>query len=562
MALFRMASKGSPYMRLILLIAGLMVALGGMQYLRNYAQIRAGANLPAPDAQQYDYADPIAKNAGGAFAGIEAEAQLYPTVTEDVLRLEREKGAGVVGNLQDPLLKLMRWLKGREPGWLERSVSRNVWHYLNAVREPSRWRFQSLHVYGMFATEDVIDFPGNPPGLQKLYLVTLFDQFDQAFFTVLTPQLPVGRELLTEGAPGRQGRRGSNLAGDAVFLMSFPFYTNAGVRDTPLFFAPRLWLAEEPRALPPLLDEQAGLPVPGEGANAPKQSVPGLDIAYLRSKVYNPPKSGDGARDYIRIASDLRSEKGALTHIYEYLSGMNPEQLATLAKNPDVNYLALMEGDNAPQGMFGAATSVDGVAISVETLRFPGASDGIDRIYLLTVGDLHYKDIADFTWVIATLSLPEGLRQGERVRAEGIFLKLYPYPTRTGQWHWSPLLVSKKVDRAPAAVSPFLPRWMTQELYIAALILTVLVLLFVMWRMWHSARLDTQKLEAIRLRTITRQKANALTGHCKAGQAGTSGVAAAHAEHTVAATDNGKSQTAPDEPDLLGRALRDDSFKS
>lgn len=499
MSIFMIKGNNNPWVRLGMLVVALVVLSGSMRYLWMFSNPGAASQdyLQALNSEM-EQSDPV-EGVTDPLAQLPAEENLDYNVLPELMAMERSRRPQALTTIRQPLLKVAAWLKGQSADWMPQNVlGRASWHHDTIVQEPSRWRLLPLHVYGMLADEELVEYPDNPPGLRKLFWLTLYDPFDQVFFTVLTPQAPRERQVLVEPASGRRAVRGTFMAFDGLYLMAFPFHTAQGERDMPLFYAPAVHAAAEGRAPPPLLDGRGGRPVLTEGKNRPLQGVPGLDVAYLRSKIYNPPKTGDGNLQFMTLAHDLRAEKGALLHIYEYLAGVTPEDLQRMAENPEVNFVSLMAGANAPEWMLGQATGFTGVVFSVETLRFPETKDGIDRIYLVTAGDLHYQKVGEFTWVVAVLDLPEGLRRGDRISASGIFLKLYPYRTEGGHWHWSPLIVANSVDVVPPRYSPFLPAFVPDYAWpwIGAGVGILIVALAM--RFWMRSREEDRKCDELR----------------------------------------------------------------
>lgn len=500
MAIFKVSDRGSPLFRITLLLMALVVSIGGMSYLRYYA---AGSNRVVPrDLQEYVKSDEAA-DVLHPFSAVPPEPDIYPTVYDDVRRIEHSRRPGSIGTLDHAILKLCAWMGGKGENWLaQNALWRGAWHYENIVSEPSRWRFLPMHVYGTLVAQEEIEYPDNPPGLRKLFMLTLYDLHERNFFTVLTPLMPADAELTVESAPGRKGKFGSTLACDAVYVMAFPYLTRVGLRETPLFLAPRVWHAAEGPTPRPYLDGRGGIPDPLDDLpNRPLKSISGIDQRYVRSKMYYPPKQGDRNPDYLSMASDVRSEKSILTHVYEYLYGLEPEVVREAGNNPEINYVTLMQGQNAPEWMIGQFTSFTGVVLSVETLRFPDPDDGINRIYLITAGDLRFANLEEFTWVAAALDLPEGLRRGDRISAAGIFLKLYPYRTRASRWHWAPLLVCRDVRLEPTPVSPLFPAWLPQEALPWIFVGVSLLMLLLFLHMFRTSQNDTRRLEEVRKRS-------------------------------------------------------------
>lgn len=533
MSLLLMRKGENPWIRV-----GVMVLMAGVILAAMVVHFRSG-KLSEDALRQLNSRMELADPSAGSdpLAGIPAAEVIPEDAGLALLERERTKAAGALGQIGASLRSVMQWAKGREEWLRQQALDRGSWHYDNVVREPSRWRFLPLHVYGLLVDQSVLEYPDNPPGLRKLFLLTLYDTNDGVFFTVLTPQAPAARQVATNAAPGRSAVRGTNLAFDGIFLMAFPFLTGDRLTDMPLFYAPSVRAAAEGRTPAGLVDGRSGRPAAGEGENKPLKQVPGLDVAYLRSRIYNPPKTGDGNVQYASQAGDLRAEKTALVHVYEYLAGLSPERLQAMAKNPEVNYVSLMAGESAPEWTLGEATGFTGVVLSLQTLRFPASSDGIDRIYLLTVGDLEYRNAGEYTWVVAVLRLPEGLRKGDRVRADGIFLKLFPYKTGNNAWHWSPLLVSDSVSVVPRRLSPFLPTFIPDAAWpwIGAGV-GLAVLLGGGWLL-RNARRDSQKLEGMtrRMRKTAGHRRHPVPAHAHSrGETAHSSAESAPAEESTA----------------------------
>jgi len=495
---YRLDKNNSTRLRLILMCAALLLAWSGREVLKLYSG--QGTEKADPESQDYEYSDDSG-NEKNVLSRVTPEKELYPTVEEDLQFVERKRKPGSIADLKHPISKIIPWVASFSSDRIHNeALPRSLWHYENIMREPDYWRMNFMHVYGLLADKNIVEYPDNPPGMKKLFFLTLYDVYAGDYFTVLTPQMPVGAKVHEDSRGGNNSVHGSYLAFDGLFLMNYPYTTLGGnLQETPLFFAPRVWFAREGATPPPLLDGSiyGNRRMDSKGFKIPFKVIPGIDIKFIKSKMYNPPKDGDRNPFYRPMTADLRSEKSVLRHVFQYLYGVEQGEISLRADNPEINYVSLMQGRNAPAWMTGRFTGVTGIALSLDTLHFAEPVDGISRIHLLTVGDTAYKEPGLFTWVVACLELPEGLRQGNRVRAEGLFLKLFPYKTRENTWYWSPLIVSSKVQLLPDSLSPLAPSWLTKENVIWLFIIVGAVIFFVFGWMYFSSIRDNRDLNNI-----------------------------------------------------------------
>lgn len=528
MALYKISGKNSQHIKLIVLVVLLSVALLAMLKLNSF--ISGYTEKPLDSSVKLEYADQIAEKKG-AFTSLRMEPEVYHQAVDRIKELEKSHKTQKIEKLENAVQKVYAWFAFKDDKWLHDNLySRSLWHHERIMRSPSTWRFHPLHVYGMLVGKVIVDLPDNPPGLQKLFLLKLYDIHDRVFFTVLTPSLPQDAIIFKAATDTEYGHEGSTLAFDGVYIMNFPYSTPKGLRHTPLFAAKEVHFAKEARTPVPRLDEASDPGVEYKDIK-PKKSVPGLDLDYLRGKIYSPPKGGDkqlrslavGVRGagadrqrYLKMAADLRGEKSALVHVFEYLFSLDDQAIDRFSASKDINYSSIMSGDNFPGWMLGKFTRFRGIAFSVEILKFPDASDGIERIYLVTVGDSNYTDVGDKTWVIATPNLPKNFRRGDRVEAEGIFLKLYPYRSTQDTWHWSPLLLTKNIRIVQLPGNPLIPTWIPLAYLPWIVGVVILLISFVLFMMYRSSIHDTNSLERIKQRSQRRAR-EAIAGKKKSG---------------------------------------------
>lgn len=506
MRLFRVNNDKSPVVRIMILLISAGVLWAGMRYILQYSGSSSAVNLRL--AAKYVHSEP-SLDGGDPFAKVQGINALPPDTEEEIVEIERDASPSPLISLRPVLKHIFSWLPNADTGnqgiW-----GRAQWHGVNLLREPDYWRFERMHVFGELVSSEIIDFPDNPQGLQKLFWLTLYDRHEHYYYSVLTPTMPEGVVVAGSSKSLKQGGAGSMLAFDGVYLMNFPYTTASGVTQAPLFVTKVVYPASEGFTPAPLLDGASARYPHSEKSYQPEfETIPGIDIEYIKSRTYSPAKTGDMNPQYRSMAADLRSEKDVLRHIFQYLYGSSDKQISQRVANSSISYVDLMSGANAPAWSVGKFCGFEGVAFSQDTLHFSGAKDGIKRIYLLTAGDLKYTNVADFTWVVACLELPKGLRRGDRIRAEGIFLKLYPYKTRDNYWHWAPLILCKKIIVLPQPLSLLAPEWLTREnaKWFFAAAGFVIIALFIY--MYGSSKNDTRILNRILLRS--RRKHNEST---------------------------------------------------
>lgn len=499
MTLFQSPDRGDPRLRLVFLICMLLGLVAGLGYLGNLSRAYY-SRYPAPEQQVMKQAD------GDPFRNLEPADEIDPVAFQLAELGERNPDQGAIIDMQnDGVRAIYRWLMGYSHEEIAAMTrGRGRWHVTKLVREPSVWRGQLLHVYGMLADVETIEFHHNPAGIQYLYLLRLYDQHEMEFFSVLTPEMPENARVFQDKEEGQWEQWGDTLACDAVFLMNLP-YRRPGrrVRTTPLFVTKRAYLSVQGRTPRIRFDERDD---PGREYIdiEPEKTVPALDIDFIRDKVFSPPRDGGGwqffGTDFRREATNLREEKTAFDHVFEYLWGQEEESIRQRARNPEINHRTLMAGNEPPSWMVGQLTRVRGTVAAVEPMRFSPELPGLPRIYILTVQDTSFRQPAEHTWAIAVPNLPEGLKWGDLIEANGVFLKNYPYRTRDNRWQWAPLVAARAVELLPPPISPLLPSYMTRtQAYILAAVVCA-ILLGVFFLMYRANRRDTEKLKEARKR--------------------------------------------------------------
>ena len=477
---------------------------------------------PPPERQAYQYSD-----SETPFAKAVPTVRLHHTIGMEAQAVER---AGNPESLQSPALmsilnQVIAWRASFQTPDAEACPvkPRTVWSHAKLIQNPSRWRWSVLHVYGRVQRYYPLEFPELPEGARKLFFVLLRDDFTQDYFTVLTPALPQGLARPSDSDGNVRGNRGADglIAFDGVFIMDFPYYVPGAARlkdDTPLFFADRVYLACEPRICGDRLDEWDD---PAEEGGAPyaditpKHTVPGLDLNFLRTKVFIPtgreekPEAADGKEESgekvvkirnldLEIAGDLRAEKAAIDHITQYLWQKDPAALARAAQNPDMNYFNMLANPTDYGWMIGQAAGFYGVAMAVEPMRFlddfSSDDNSLNRYYLLNAGDGRYRGTGRLIWTLCCPNLPRNLRSGDWIAAEGIFCKLYPYKTGDGNWQWSPMLVCKEIRKVDAPSSPLSPSWLPKKYVPWALAVVVVLLASSLVWLYFSGRKDDKEL--------------------------------------------------------------------
>ncbi len=496
--LYREPSQDNPKRRIISLVAAFIVVLMIFFHMKQAAQQSQPDNpqTVTPESQRLRFADgdPLLQFEPVAAMENVSEATVSLLAKDDANLAE----ASDLALIAPAVCEVLDWQAYQASQGKQQTVySRNQWHWEKLMREPDQWRLTSIHLYGRLMKLQEIDNPGQREGLRKLFRITILDEYTQDYYTVLSPAVAQDARAFEAGV-----YQGDTVACNAVFLKRYAYVTNNGWKRVPLLAARSVWLAVEPPAGAPLLD-QRGDPGPAYQTILPKTTVATLDMDYLRDKMLTPNKDGTlpGSSsvktfgvDIREMAADLADERLCLSHMFSYAYGFDDTKLHDEAQNPEINYATLMEGNNAPAWMIGKATRVTGIAGSVQTLHFQNAPDGVSRIHLITIGDSHYTDFREFTWIVATLNLPEGLRVGQTIDAEGVFYKLYPYRVSEG-WHWSPLLVCKNISARPTVASPFLPQsWTSTQRYIFYGVMIALGVFALGW-MYRTVLSDHNQME-------------------------------------------------------------------
>lgn len=499
MPLFQAPDRGDPRVRMFLLLCMLFALIGLMVYFGNLTEAYY-SHYPSPNAQVMTHAD------GDPYRSIEPADSIAPITFELAEFAEANPQLGAEIEMQtDGLLALYKWLAGQtQEDMAAKARGRNRWHVSKMIREPSAWRGQVVHVYGMLADVERVEFHQNPPGLQHLYLLRLYDQHEMEFFSVLTPEMPEGAKVFEDKEEDRWEQWGDTLACDAVFLMNLPYRRDRRIRTTPLFVTKRVYLSLQGRAPPVILDERDH-PTREYVDIEPERTVPALDMDFIRDKLFAPPKDGGAwqflGTDFRREASNLREEKLVFDHAFEYLWGQDSETIRRGARNPEINHRTIMADNEPPAWMTGQLTRVRGLVATVEPMRFSPEQPGLERIYLLTIQDTSFRQPADHTWTVAVPNLPEGLKWGDTVEANGVFLKIHPYRTRLEQWRWAPLVAARSVEILPTPSTPLLPSYMTRkQIYILGTAFGAVVF-GIFFLMYRASQKDTEKLKAIRHRS-------------------------------------------------------------
>ncbi|MDR0867209.1 MAG: hypothetical protein LBP75_01890 [Planctomycetota bacterium] len=198
----------------------------------------------------------------------------------------------------------------------------------------------------------------------------------------------------------------------------------------------------------------------------PTVTVDRLDLSLLRDTIFSARRTRPLD---LEIAGDLRAERAAFAHIFAYLAGQggaphgashgtaSPGGASSDATASGLTYADLMSAPDA-EIFCGEPVAFAGVFLAAEKISFTPPLNGIDRFYVVTAADATVADNGRYTWTWALLNLPP-LRRGDLIRADGVFLKKYPYATEQKTWQWSPLAVGLTVTITPPA-SPLLPAWL------------------------------------------------------------------------------------------------------
>jgi hypothetical protein len=288
----------------------------------------------------------------------------------------------------------------------------------------------------------VVEFPELPPGLRKMYRLTCHDARMTNFYTVLTPQISTRVKV------------NAKIAIDGVFLKRYPFWSRPDPKKpgfwqwTPLLVAEKAYSHWEPYPGKEILSHVDEKPI------KVRQTVERLDTGFLERRILDVSKSGKGFRSlgpmklsHAREARRLPEEKKAFEHLFGYVHHFTPAELQAKV-DPRLAFENLMVGDRAPEWAKWKIAEVDGYARYVETLDIAGLESGIDRIHILVVTDTGMGNF-EYNWSVALLNLPHPLREGDRVRARGVFCKLYPYRSKKNEWRWTPLVVAPRLEKVP-----------------------------------------------------------------------------------------------------------------
>ncbi|GHV18391.1 hypothetical protein AGMMS49959_00020 [Planctomycetales bacterium] len=206
-------------------------------------------------------------------------------------------------------------------------------------------------------------------------------------------------------------------------------------------------------ATTPLFSSDAPPQISAAAPVVPTVTVDRLDLSLLRDTIFSARRTRPLD---LEIAGDLRAERAALTHIFAYLAG----QAGGGSRDATASGLTYADLMSAPDAdiFCGKPVAFTGVFLAAEKISFAPPLNGIDRFYVVTAADATVADNGRYTWTWALLN-PPPLRRGDLIRADGVFLKKYPYATAQNTWQWSPLAVGLTATVLPPA-SPLLPAWL------------------------------------------------------------------------------------------------------
>ncbi|MBN2712887.1 MAG: hypothetical protein JXR97_10730 [Planctomycetes bacterium] len=495
MALFPAPGKENPQIKLYVLAALMAVVTMGLFTLENFTN--GAPKVPPPSEQEMVVADENG-TVDDPFPDLYVRPNLEKQNMIDFVS-EDDEDLGKATKLfryRPAFEEGFAWFKGKSNEEIKSmALPRWEWNFVKIMRDVNNWRFQILHVYGMLLHYEKLELVNMPKGLQKLHLLILINPRTLEKMTVLTPLMPKAATAL------KGMSEGSYLACDGLYLKRHVYVGNDGIKHTPMFLAKRVYFASEPISYPERLDER-GDPGIDYKELKPEHTVKALDIPFIEQNILSLSKSQQAysipnAIDAREEASDIRGDKPALDHIFEYIYSMSDEEIANMV-NPEVTYLSTMAENLPPHWMVGKITRFRGIASRVITYRFPKDTLGIKRVHLIIGHDLRLGG-PDFTWAIATLNLPKGLREDDEITADGVFVKLYPYKTPEQKWHWSPLIVCKDVNiierTPPGQVTP-------TYIVIAVAAFTLAFLMY-----WASNR-DSKGLSDVRQRVLQRRIAH------------------------------------------------------
>lgn len=448
MALFPLPRRYSrnPRARLVIL-GGLLVAV--VYALVVLHQMRFAASPPDNKARQ-EY-EPAAKVPGvpDPLAAVEPQGRFLGEIVEADLQAADDTVAREAHDLarnSEAVRLSLSYLKGLREDQLQAQARQHRHHtFSRLMEEPDLWRGRVLHFYGIVLKIEQQEFLDLPPGLQRLWRVTCFDARRTNFYTILSPFLSTRVKV------------NSTIAAEAMFLKRYPYWSDPGGgrpgfwQWTPLLVTKRIYIHREPMPPPPLVSdpEEAPFVMPG--------TVSELDPSIL-DQIVRTTKSGKGTEGLRNVpimghkpvalqleVRNLMAEKEAFEHLFQYVHHFTPEELRAQV-DPNMTFETLMTGDEPPVWARYRVAEVVGRVLYVERRKVANLESGCKRIYVLIVSDERHSDF-QWQWSVAALNLPHPLREGDRVRAKGVFVKLYPYLSRKFEWHWTPLVVSPEVER-------------------------------------------------------------------------------------------------------------------
>lgn len=438
---------------------------------------------PSKDFQEYINAEVI-KDKLDPLAGIDSHKRLLiDTINIDIGNsADDPQAANTLSADSTSIEYILSYLKGIKKEDLAAQVSKNNHYtYARLMESPNKWRGRVIHFYGVLLQKDLEEFPDMPEGLRKMWRLTLTDPYQAHFYTVLTPQISKSVKVL------------GIVSFEGIFLKRYAYHCKPDPKRssfwqwTPLFVAKKAYYKWEPLPKPDLLSD------PEEKIFKFKETVNSLDKAKLES-ILDVSKSGKGFSSLGRImvsyedeARNIKSEKKAFEHLFQYISSFSDKELASKV-NRRINFENVMIEDKAPKWAKWQVAEVTGRVRFVERIPVKGLQSGLKMIYILIIYDEN-SDNFEWRWSVALPSLPHPLREGDRVRVRGLFTKFYPYLSINNDWRWTPMLTAVKIKKIP-----FKPEKTSFTSYI---VITILVFA-ICFGIYYNTTKDDERREKLR----------------------------------------------------------------
>lgn len=438
----------------LVLLAGLLVLfyrLHQIQFAEGKSNEKWRQQYIVPEPQS-DRPDPL--------AGIEPTDQFFDGIDPAELGIFGDEDPAEANDLRDEgeAVRLsLAYLKSFAPQERDRFLDQNIdYSFPLLMARPEKWRGKPLHFYGILRQKDVQDFPDLDPPLDKMWRLTVHDARQSNFYTILTPQISTSVQI------------NRPIAAETIFLKRYPFWSvpnpmkSGFYQWNPLLVAKRVYAHREPLPPPTLLSspDEKQQPFP------PEMTVEELSPGELQT-IARAPKPGPGGEEpgggslskllrsvtiaghrpvpIEREVNNLQQEKHALEHLFAYVHGMSREELSRRT-DPRMSFERLMRPSRPPEWAEYNVASVAGRALFVDRIRAKGLESGIEQFYVLYAQDARHNN-RKYRWAIATLNLPPGLRMGDPVKCDGLFVKFYPYESRKHTWHWCPLVVTPNLQK-------------------------------------------------------------------------------------------------------------------